>query len=81
MCERSLQLCYISLYAHTHTLTRTQGGLVPSSIIFFLIMVVSVVVGFLLFSSKRYCGELYPGMAVWGYEDLALAAFGPIGKV
>lgn len=44
-------------------------------------MVVSVIVGLMLLAAKRYCEELYPGMAVWGYEDLALASFGPIGKV
>ena len=52
-----------------------------ASVIFFLIMVVSVVVGFMLFSAKSDCEELYPGTAVWGYEDIALIAFGPIGKV
>ena len=44
-------------------------------------MVVSVIVGFLLFSAKHYSRELYPEMAIWGYEDLAFAAFGPVGKV
>lgn len=44
-------------------------------------MVVSVIVGLMLLAAKRYCEELYPGMAVWGYEDLALASFGSIGKV
>lgn len=44
-------------------------------------MVVSVIVGFMLFAAKRYCEELYPGTAVWGYEDIALIAFGPVGKV
>ena len=58
-----------------------QGGLILSSIIFFVIMIVSIVVGFLLFSAKRYCQELYPKMPVWGYEDLALLSFGAVGKV
>ena len=58
-----------------------QGGLIPSSSIFFLIMIVSIIVGFLLFSAKRYCEELYPKMPVWGYEDLALLSFGAVGKV
>lgn len=58
-----------------------QGGLIPSSVIFFIIMIVSIIVGFLLFSAKRYCQELYPKMPVWGYEDLALASFGAVGKV
>ena len=55
--------------------------MITASIIFFLIMVVSVIVGFLLISAKRYSVDLYPRMDVWGYEDLAFAAFGPIGKV
>ena len=44
-------------------------------------MVLSIVVGFQLFAAKRYCEQLRPGTAVWGYEDIALVAFGPIGKV
>ena len=32
-------------------------------------------------SDYRYCQELYPDMPVWGYEDLALASFGAVGKV
>ena len=40
-----------------------------------------MIVGFLLFSAKHYSRELYPEMAIWGYEDLAFAAFGPVGKV
>ena len=55
--------------------SRLQGGLITASIIFFLIMVVSVIVGFLLISAKRYSGDLYPRMAVWGYEDLAFAKY------
>ena len=44
-------------------------------------MVVSILVGFMLFSAKRYCEELTPTAQVWGYEDIAFIAFGPIGKV
>ena len=58
-----------------------QGGLIPSAVIFFIIMVFSVIVGFMLFSAKRYCAEIYPSREVWGYEDLAQAAFGAVGKV
>jgi hypothetical protein len=43
-------------------------------------MVVSITVGFQLFAAKRYCEQLNPGTQVWGYEDIALVAFGPIGK-
>ena len=69
------------MLVHYINVSPSQGGLIPSAIIFFLIMVVSVMVGFMLFAAKRYCEELYPGMAVWGYEDIALVAFGPVGKV
>ena len=58
-----------------------QGGLIVSSVVFFLIMIISVHVGNMLFSGKRYCAEVYPGMEVWSYEDLAQATFGAIGKV
>jgi amino acid permease len=44
-------------------------------------MVVSITVGFQLFAAKRYCEQLNPGTQVWGYEDIALVAFGPIGKI
>ena len=41
----------------------------------------SVYVGSMLISSKRYCTEVYPDMDVWSYEDLAYASFGLIGRV
>ena len=59
----------------------SQGGLVLSSAVFLLVMMVAVLVGFMLFSAKRYCAEVYPQKEVWGYEDLAHAAFGAVGKV
>ena len=59
----------------------SQGGLVFSSVVFFLILLISIFVGLMLYSSKRYCQELYPSMDVAGYEDIALAAFGTIGRV
>ena len=52
-----------------------------SSVIFFSIMLIAVLVGFMLFSAKRYCADIYPKKEVWGYEDLADAAFGAVGKV
>ena len=52
-----------------------------SSIVFLLILLISIFVGLMLYSSKRYCEELYPGMDVGGYEDIAVAAFGTIGRV
>ena len=58
-----------------------QGGLVTAWVIFIVIMGISIVVGFMLFAGKRYCAELFPKMEVWGYEDLAQAAFGAVGKV
>ena len=41
----------------------------------------SLYVGSMLLSSKRYCTEVYPGMEVWSYEDLAYASFGVLGRV
>ena len=52
-----------------------------SSVVFFAVMMVAVLVGFMLFSGKRYCAEVFPEKEVWGYEDLAHAAFGAVGKV
>ena len=41
----------------------------------------SIYVGFMLFDGKRYSEEINPSKEVWGYEDIAEAAFGIIGKV
>ena len=41
----------------------------------------SLYVGSMLLSSKRYCTEVYPRMEVWSYEDLAYASFGVLGRV
>ena len=41
----------------------------------------SVYVGGMLLSSKRYCSEVFPKMEVWSYEDLAYASFGVLGRV
>lgn len=59
----------------------TQGGLIFSSIVFFVIMVMSIHIGTMLFASKRYAAEVYPGKEVWGYADLAQIAYGPLGKI
>lgn len=58
-----------------------QGGLVAASVVFLVIMLISVIVGFMLLGGKRYCAEIFPKMEVWGYEDLAQASFGAVGKV
>ncbi len=58
-----------------------KGSILIASVIFLGVMLISVIVGFMLFSGKRYCSELFPKMEVWGYEDLAQAAFGAVGKV
>ena len=59
-----------------------EGGLLFSSVVFVTILLISVVVGLMLFSSKRYCAELFgDDVEVWGYEDLAQIAFGVAGKV
>ncbi|XP_064386869.1 sodium-coupled neutral amino acid transporter 7-like isoform X2 [Halichondria panicea] len=58
-----------------------QGGLVFSSIIFFVIMLISIHVGSMLFAGKRYAEEVYPDREVWGYADLAEVAYGTIGKI
>lgn len=59
----------------------SQGGLVYSGVVFLLVMLISVVVGFFLFSSKRYTSELFPTVEILGYEDLAEVAFGAAGRV
>lgn len=59
----------------------SQGGLVFSSVVFFLVLLISIIVGLMLYSSKSYCQELYPAMDVAGYEDIAVAAFGTVGRV
>ena len=58
-----------------------QGGLVISSVVLLLVVLVAVMSGVYLFAAKRYCTEVFPEMEVWGYEDLAQAAFGAIGRV
>ena len=58
-----------------------QGGLVYASIAFFLLMIISIVVGLFLIESKRYSKELFPEVEIEGYEDLAEVSFGVIGRV
>ena len=41
----------------------------------------SIYVGFMLFEGKHYSEELHPCKEVWGYEDIAEASFGTVGKV
>ena len=58
-----------------------QGGLIYSSFVFFVIMVISISVGLFLIESKRYSQRLLPGVEVSGYEDLAEITMGSIGRV
>ena len=59
----------------------SQGGLVYSSMVFFLILIMAVLIGFLLYDAKKYSHEICPGLEVKGYEDLAEASFGALGRV
>lgn len=58
-----------------------QGGMIYSSVVFFVIMVVSIVVGVYLIESKRYSKRLFPVVEISGYEDLAEITLGSIGRV
>ena len=46
-----------------------------------LVMLISIVAGLFLFSSKRYASELFPTVDILGYEDLAELTFGAAGRV
>ncbi len=35
----------------------------------------------MIFATKRYVAEVYPGKEVWNYVELADAAYGTAGKV
>lgn len=59
----------------------SQGGIVFSSIVLFVIMIMSIIVGLYLYEGKRCCQEICPNMEVRGYEDLAEVAFGSVGRV
>lgn len=59
----------------------SQGGLIYSSIVFFMVMVMAILVGFLLYDAKKYSHEICPGLEVKGYEDLAEGSFGAVGRV
>ena len=58
-----------------------QGGIIYASVVFFLIMVISIAVGLYLIESKRYSKELFPAAEIEGYEDLAEVTFGAVGRV
>ena len=58
-----------------------RGGLLLSSVVLLAVVLVAIISGVYLFSSKRYCSEVFPDMEVWSYEDLAEAAFGVLGRV
>lgn len=58
-----------------------KGGLCLSSVVLLAVAIVAVMSGVYLFAAKRYCTEVFPEMEVWGYEDLAQAAFGAVGRV
>ena len=58
-----------------------RGGLLLSSVVLLAVVLVAIISGVYLFSSKHYCSEVFPDMEVWSYEDLAEAAFGVLGRV
>ena len=58
-----------------------RGGLLLSSLVLLAVVLVAIISGVYLFSSKRYCSEVFPDMEVWSYEDVAEAAFGVLGRV
>lgn len=59
----------------------SKGGLVFASIVFLIIMIISIIVGLYLFESKRFSQDICPMVEVRGYEDLAEIAFGVVGRV
>ena len=59
----------------------SQGGLVYAGSVLLLVMLISIVSGLFLFSSKRYASELFPTVDILGYEDLAELTFGVAGRV
>ena len=59
----------------------SQGGLVFASIIFLIIMIMSIIVGLYLFESKRLSQDICAMAEVRGYEDLAEITFGIVGRV
>ena len=59
----------------------SQGGLVYAGSVLLLVMLISIVAGLFLFSSKRYASELFPTVDILGYEDLAELTFGAAGRV
>ena len=58
-----------------------EGGLLFSSIIFFVVMVISIIVGLFLYDSQRICKDLFPSVEIKGYADLAELTIGKIGRV
>ncbi len=58
-----------------------EGGLVFSSVLFFVVLVIATVVGLFLYDSQRICKELFPSVDIKGYSDLAELTMGKIGRV
>ncbi|XP_064401706.1 solute carrier family 38 member 6-like isoform X3 [Halichondria panicea] len=58
-----------------------QGGLIFSSVVFFIVMLIAIHVGTMIFACGRYTNELYPDKKVDAYADLAEVAFGKLGKI
>ncbi len=58
-----------------------EGGLVFSSILFFIVMVIAIIIGLFLYDSQKICKDLFPSVEIKGYADLAELTLGKIGRV
>ena len=57
------------------------GGLIFSSVVFFVILMIAILTGLFLYDSQRICKDLFPSIEIKGYSDLAELTFGKIGRV
>ena len=58
-----------------------EGGIVFSSILFFMILIIAIIAGFYLFDSQKHAKEVFPSVEIRGYADLAEVALGKLGRV
>ena len=58
-----------------------EGGLVFSSVLFFVVLIIATVVGLFLYDSQRICKDLFPSVDIKGFSDLAELTMGKIGRV
>ena len=58
-----------------------EGGIVFSSILFFMILIIAIIAGFYLFDSQKHAKEVFPSVEIRGYADLAEIALGKFGRV